>query len=212
MARGLFITFEGGDGAGKSTQVERLAARLMEQGLAVVLTREPGGTPGGERLRHLLLDKYAPDWSPVSEALLNYAARDLHLRNVIRPALAKGAAVISDRFHDSTRAYQGHAGGVDGAFLAALERAVIGETMPDLTFVLDIAPADAAARATARRGSAATDRFEARDRSFQDALRAAFLAIARAEPQRCKVIDAARDPDTVAADIWRHVEPALHSR
>jgi dTMP kinase len=212
MAAGLFITLEGGDGAGKSTQIARLAGRLRAHGRETVVTREPGGTPAGERLRALLLGPDAPDWTPAAEALLNYAARDAHLVTLIRPALARGAVVLCDRFIDSTRAYQGFAGGVDQPLLRALETAIVGDTMPGLTLILDLAPAAAEARAAARRGAGEADRMEARDHEFRRTLRAAFLTIAAAEPSRCRVIDADADADSVAAAIWKHVAPLLERR
>jgi dTMP kinase len=207
MSAGLFITFEGGDGAGKSTQIARLAERLRALGRETVVTREPGGTPAGERLRGLLLGPDAPDWTPAAEALLNYAARDAHLVALIRPALARGAVVLCDRFIDSTRAYQGFAGGVDQPLLRSLEAAIVGDTMPDLTLILDLDPAAAEARASARRGGGEVDRIEARNDDFRHTLRAAFLTIAAAEPGRCRVIDAGVDEDAVAGAIWAHVSP-----
>jgi dTMP kinase len=207
MGAGLFITVEGADGAGKTTQLARLKARLGDLGREVVVTREPGGTPAGERLRALLLGPDAPDWSAKAEALLMYAARDAHLAALIRPALARGAVVLCDRFLDSTRAYQGLAGGVDQSLLRALETAIVGDTMPDLTLILDLDPAAAEARASARRGGGEVDRIEARNDDFRRTLRAAFLTIAAAEPGRCRVIDAGVDEDAVAGAIWAHVGP-----
>lgn len=199
MARGFFITFEGGEGSGKSTQTRRLAERLSTDGREVVLTREPGGAPGAEDIRALLVTGAPDRWTPLAETLLFSAARDEHLRTTIRPALARGAVVISDRFADSTRAYQGAAGGVDPAMIDALEDAVIGQMRPDLTFILDIDPAAGMARAAARKDR--EDRFENKAGTFHKALRAAFLAIAAAEPGRCVVVAANRTPDLIADEI-----------
>jgi dTMP kinase len=182
MSHGIFITFEGGEGGGKSTQAARLARHLEERGRHVVLTREPGGTPEGETIRSLLVTGDQRRFTPLSEALLNNAQRLEHLQKVIRPALASGSVVISDRFMDSTRVYQGVAGGVDARLLAALEDAVVGETRPDLTVILDVPTEIGLARARARQGQ--TDRFESRDLAFHEALRAGFLEIAANEPER----------------------------
>ena len=211
---GKFITFEGGEGSGKSTQARLLADRLKARGIDAVLTREPGGSPFAERVRALLLDPATPSHSALSEALLFYAARADHLDKTIRPALAAGRWVICDRFSDSTRVYQGVAGGLGGDALDALERLVVAPTQPELTFILDLAPGDGLARARARGAapgvaSADTDPFERRDPQFHERLRAGYLAIAEAEPQRCVLIDGAGAPDTIAAEIWGHVERRL---
>ncbi|GJD53418.1 Thymidylate kinase [Methylobacterium crusticola] len=214
---GLFITFEGGEGAGKSTQIARLAARLRAGPLArpasregapaggreVVTTREPGGSPRAEQIRTALLAGAAKPYGPFAEALLFSAARLDHLETLIRPALARGAVVLCDRFSDSTRAYQGAAGGVDPETLAALERVVVGATRPHLTLVLDLPPEVGLARARARdrAGARGPDRFEAEALGFHQRLRAAYRAIAEAEPTRCAVIDAHGSPDAVAQAI-----------
>ncbi|HHN66956.1 MAG TPA: dTMP kinase [Thermopetrobacter sp.] len=207
MAEGTFITFEGGEGAGKSLQVTRLAERLRAAGRKVVTTREPGGTEMGGRIRALLVTGDPDSLDSTAEALLNYAAREMHLRDVIRPALAEGKVVISDRFMDSTRAYQGYAGDCPLALIEALERDVVGGTKPDLTFILDIDPAEGLAR-THGRGNG-EDRFERFGLAFHEKLRAAFLRIAEENPQRCVVIDATRPWEQVAADIWREMEKLL---
>ncbi len=204
MARGRFITFEGGEGTGKSTQVRILAERLRAGGLDVVVTREPGGSPGAETLRRLLLEGEADRWSPVSETLLMYAARADHLETLIRPALAKGAWVVCDRFFDSTRAYQGAGGGAPAELIASLEMAVVGDDRPDLTLVLDLPAEVGLERAISR---TTLDRIEGRDRGFHERLRAAFLEIAGREPDRCRLVDAAPDIETVAAAIWEAVAP-----
>ena len=191
MAAGLFITFEGGEGAGKSTQARGLADRLRDEtGREVLLTREPGGSPGAEALRDLLVRGAADRWSPVAETLILYAARTDHLERTIRPALARGAVVISDRFADSTRAYQGAGGGADGALIAALEQTVVGDATPDLTLVFDLPVEVGLSRAHAR-GDAET-RFESKGAAFHARLREGFLRIAASEPDRCVVIDARR--------------------
>lgn len=214
MASGKFITFEGGEGSGKSTQARLLADRLKMHGVNAILTREPGGSPFAERVRALLLDPAVPSHSPLSEALLFYAARADHLDKTIRPALAADSWVICDRFSDSTRVYQGAAGGLGAEALAALERLVVTPTSPDLTFILDLAPADGLARARARGaavnlGSTETDPFERRDAQFHERLRAGYLAIAAAEPQRCVLVDGAQAPDAIAAGIWAQVARRL---
>lgn len=207
MKRGFFITFEGGEGAGKSTQLRRLGEYLTAQGREVVATREPGGSEGAEAIRTLLVSGAADRWSPMSETLLLYAARSDHLQRTIRPALARGAVVICDRFADSTRAYQGAAGGVAPAFIRDLEREVVGETRPDLTLIFDL-PAEAGLERAAGRG-AAEARFESKGLDFHRRLRDGFLAIAAAEPQRCRVIDAARPIDEVTAAVLAAVETVL---
>jgi dTMP kinase len=205
VSQGYFITFEGGEGSGKSTQIRRLAERLKPGDREVVLTREPGGTPGGEEIRNLILNGAVDRWSPVSEALLMSAARRDHLERVIRPALDRGAVVLCDRFADSTRAYQGSGGAVDPAFIDSLERFVVEATRPHLTLILDLPVAEGLARAGARGGEA---RFESKGLAFHERLRTAYLAIARAEPERCQVIDATGTQDQVAAAI----EAALADR
>ncbi|MCJ2136455.1 dTMP kinase [Methylobacterium sp. J-026] len=209
-ARGAFVTFEGGEGAGKSTQIARLAETLRARsGRGVCVTREPGGSPRAEEIRAALLGGVAKPYGPFAEALLFCAARIDHLDRLIRPALQRGETVLCDRFIDSTRAYQGAAGGLDPGVLTALERVVVGPTRPDLTLILDLPPEVGLARAAVRGGGQGADRFEAEALDFHVRLRAAFLAIARAEPERCAVIDAARDPDAVEAAIRAAVATRL---
>ena len=196
MPRGCFITLEGGEGAGKTTLARALSQALTARGLEIVLTREPGGTPNAEALRTLLVEGDPGRWSPVSETLLLYAAREDHVRRLIAPALERGAWVICDRFSDSTRAYQGVAGGLDAARIDAIETAALGHFKPDLTLIADLAPQAGLARAAAR-GEAVT-RFEAKDAAFHARLRDAFLAIASAEPERCAVLDASLAPKELA--------------
>ena len=206
MRRGRFITLEGGEGTGKSTQARRLADRLRSAGREVVTTREPGGSEGAETLRGLLLQGGEDRWSALSETLLMYAARRDHLEKTIRPALARGAWMISDRFFDSTRAYQGAGGGAPEGLITSLERHVVVDDRPDLTLVLDLPVEVGLERAGAR---TAFDRIESRDEGFHQRLRAAFLQIAESEPQRCFVIDAGPTPDEVAAAIWSAVQARL---
>ena len=206
---GLFITFEGGEGTGKSTQVRRLADYFRAQGRAVVETREPGGTPAGEALRNLLVTGEVGRWSAEAEAMLNAAARSVHVRDVIAPALAQGDVVISDRFIDSTRAYQGFAGGCSFDLIDNLEKAAIGDCRPNLTFVLDLDAALGLARAKAR-GDGMEDRYERKGLAFHEKLRAGFLAIAKAEPKRCAVIDASLDIESVASAIQQALKVHSH--
>ena len=207
MSQGVFISFEGGEGAGKSTQLRRLAARLTAAGRQVVATREPGGSPGGEAIRDLLVTGEADRWSPITETLLMYASRRDHIERVIVPALAGGAVVLCDRFADSTRAYQGAGGGAAAGLIAALERHVLEGLRPDLTLILDLPVAAGLERAVGRGGAEA--RFESKGEAFHQRLRDAFLAIASVEPGRCRVLDASGDEDSVAAAVWAAVEPAI---
>lgn len=207
MTRARFITFEGGEGAGKSTQLKRLVARLASAGREVVATREPGGSPGAESIRELVLNGAADRWSPVTETLLMYAARRDHVERVIRPALARGAWVVCDRFADSTRAYQGAAGGTDPGLIAAMETFILEDTRPDLTLIFDLPVEAGLARATTRAG--AELRFESKGLAFHERLRAGFLAIAQAEPKRCAVIDAAGTVEAVEARVWTAVRERL---
>jgi len=210
MSKGKFITFEGGEGAGKSTQVERLARRLKAMGLGVVVSREPGGSAGAEAIRHVLLSGAAKPLGPHAEAILFAAARADHLRQTIRPALERGQWVISDRFADSTRIYQGVLGNVDARLISRLEKVTVGESGPDLTMVLDVAPEIGLARATRRRGDAPVDRFEGEALDFHKKLREAYLELAEREPARCVVIDASADPATIADLVWSAVNSRLH--
>ena len=208
--RGRLITFEGGEGTGKSTHTALLADRLKSLGIAVVRTREPGGSPGAEAIRHVLLSGAAKPLGPETEAILFAAARDDHVRTTIEPALRSGAWVISDRFIDSTRVYQGSLGQVDIKFIRALERATIGDIAPDLTVVLDV-PADVGlARAHERRGDNATDRFESELLAFHAELREAYRKIVLDEPRRCILIDATLPKAEVAEHVWQAVSERLH--
>lgn len=202
-----FITFEGGEGAGKSTQVKRLAERLRAATIDPVLTREPGGCSGAEDIRALLVQGEPGRWSPLTEALLNYAARREHLDRTILPALKAGRWVISDRFADSTVAYQGYGHGLGAEIIAKIHALVVGDFAPDLTLILDIPVKAGLERAVARAGN--ETRYERMDGGFHERMRQGFLDIARREPKRCAVIDAGRDADAVAADIWAAVQSRL---
>jgi dTMP kinase len=206
---GAFVTFEGGEGTGKSTQLKLLAATVMGRGIPVIQTREPGGTPEAEALRTLLVNGDTRRWTVEAEALLNYAARASHLQAIIRPALAAGKFVLCDRFSDSTRAYQGYAGGCDMKLLDVLEASIVGPTRPALTLILDIDPALGLARAKTR-ADGSEDRYERKGLEFHQQLRAGFLKIAEAEPERCRVIDASGSIEDIKACILAVVEPLLH--
>ena len=206
--RALFITFEGGEGSGKSSHVRILDDRLKVHGHEVEVTREPGGTPGAEELRKLLVTGAANRWSAEAEALLAFAARDDHMRNMIRPALEDGRTVICDRFIDSTRAYQGYAGGCDLELLDSLEAAIVGDNRPDLTLILDLDPEEGLRRAE-ERPDAGEDRFERKGLEFHTKLREAFRKIAQQEPDRCVLISTTGPRDKVAETIWRAVAARL---
>ena len=198
MSRGRFITLEGGEGAGKSTQMRRLAAWLEERGIEAVTTREPGGSPGAEAIRALLVDGATDRWDAVTETMLHFAARRDHLRVTVLPALERGAWVVSDRFADSTRAYQGIVQGAGDDLVERLYAIAVGELRPDLTLVLDLPVEKGLARAAERGGE---NRYERMGRAFHERLRLAFLDIAAADPQRCVVVDADDGPDAVAGRI-----------
>jgi dTMP kinase len=206
--RGRFITFEGGEGSGKSTHIKLLAERLNATKYRTIVTREPGGSPGAEIIRHLVLSGMGKLLGPEAETLLFAAARDDHVRTVIEPALNQGIWVLCDRFSDSTRAYQGRLGKVAPAVLNAMQRVTIGDLKPDLTIILDVPVEVGMQRAAKRRGTGAPDRFEAEDVRFHQELRDAYRQIAAAEPQRCLLIDANAEASAVAANIWA----ALHGR
>ncbi len=200
-AGGRFITFEGGEGAGKSTHARLLAEGLRAQGIEVVVTREPGGAPGAEQIRRLLVDGAVSRWDPLSEALLHCAARRDHVVTTVRPALAAGHWVISDRFADSTLAYQGYGMGLDREWLGELGRRVVGETVPNLTVMLDLPVEIGLARARERRQPSAEDRYERMDVDFHRRLRDGYLSIARGDPERCAIVDAGAGIDIIRAKI-----------
>lgn len=207
--RGKFITFEGGEGTGKSTQAAMLALRLESYGLGVQLTREPGGSPGAEIIRHVLLSGAAKPLGADVEAMLFAAARDDHVQCTILPALQSGKWVVCDRFADSTRVYQGILGQVDQKLINVLERVSVGELAPDLTVILDVPVELGLERAQLRRGDAEADRFEGEGVEFHEKLRDAYLAIAAREPDRCVVIDASAAKDAVANAVWQTVQSRL---
>lgn len=198
MSQGRFITLEGGEGAGKSTQVRRLASWLGERGIETITTREPGGSPGAEAIRALLVDGATDRWDAVTETMLHFAARRDHLRVTVLPALERGAWVVSDRFADSTRAYQGIVQGAGDDLVEQLYAIAVGELRPDLTLVLDLPVAKGLARAAERGGE---NRYERMGGAFHERLRLAFLDIAAGDPQRCVVVDADDGPDAVAGSI-----------
>lgn len=213
MARGRpgkFITLEGGEGGGKSTQIARLKQALAGAGITVITTREPGGTPAGERIRALLVEGEPGSLSPISEALLNFAQRAEHLERVIKPALAKGAWVISDRFADSTMAYQGYGHGLGRKPVETLYKLVCGNFKPNLTLILDVPVELGLERANSRRGI--ENRYERMDVTFHERLRKGFRDIARREKKRCVVVDASQGIDAVTADILAAVTRRLKIR
>jgi dTMP kinase len=210
MARGVFISFEGSEGCGKSTQIQHLAARLRQQGRRVLVTREPGGTEIGEQLRHLLqFSKAGYAMAPETELLLFTASRAQLVREVIAPALAEGDIVLADRFLDSTTVYQGVARRLEAGQVAAINRFAVGSVMPDLTMVLDLDPEQACRRMQQR--ASAPDRMESEPSAFYEAVRAGYLALASEEPGRVRLLDGAEPVDTVASKIWAQVEPILPS-
>jgi dTMP kinase len=204
--QGRFITFEGGEGAGKSTQVGRLAAALALAGLSVVSTREPGGSPGAEEIRRLLIQGEVGRWDPITELLLHFAARRDHVERTIRPALEAGKWVVSDRFADSTLAYQGYGLGLGRRAVERVRKAAIGDFAPDLTFILDLPAAAGLARAGRRDAKTGVqNRYERMDESFHQRLCDAYRDIARREPERCVLIDATASPEAVQAAIFVQV-------
>jgi dTMP kinase len=202
---GRFITFEGGEGSGKSTQAGILANRLARAGRKVFATREPGGSPAAEEIREVLLAGQVWQFGPFAEALMFSVARADHVENAIGQALLEGKWVVCDRFLDSTRAYQGATAGVPRGLINALERLTVGGLMPDITFILDIPPEEGLARAVERRSGAAPDRFESQEVMLHERVRRAFLDIAEEEPERCVVIDARQPEAMVAEDVWEVV-------
>jgi dTMP kinase len=207
VTHGRFITFEGGEGTGKSTQVARLVERLRARDLEALQTREPGGSAGAEDIRNIALNGDAGRWSPMTETMLMFAARSDHLERTIRPALEAGRWVVCDRFADSSRAYQGVGGGTPAAFIEMLDAAIVGETQPDLTLVFDL-PVSVGLERAFGRGLFET-RFESKGLDFHERLRRGFLEIATRHSERCVVIDAEGDQDTVEARVWAAVEARL---
>ncbi|MCD1636012.1 dTMP kinase [Martelella mediterranea] len=216
MKRGVFISFEGGEGAGKSTQIRLLAERLTSLGRAVVVTREPGGSAGAEAVRHVLLSGAAEPFGVGMEVLLFAAARNDHVEEIIKPALADGSIVLCDRFMDSSRVYQGTAGGLAPDFISTVERVAVDGTIPDLTLIFDLDALEGLQRVKARSPEQALagtpDRFEKDDIAVHEARRRAFLKIAEAEPERCRVIRANAAPEAVAEAVWQAVSPFVEAR
>jgi dTMP kinase len=211
---GLFVSFEGGEGAGKSTQIRRLADVLRHKGHDVITTREPGGSAGAEALRHVLLSGAAEPFGIRMEAMLFAAARNDHVETVIRPALSKGFVVLCDRFMDSSRVYQGVTGNLEVEFIDALERIAVNGVIPDLTLVLDLPAAIGLERARGRLAAEASevtapDRFEREELDTHEKRRQAFLDIAAEHPERCRVIDANRTVGEIAKSINEAVQPLL---
>jgi dTMP kinase len=208
LAKGIFITLEGGEGTGKSTQIGLLQEALVAAGVDIVTTREPGGTDQAERIRGLLLQRDSGAFDPLTEALLLFAARREHLVQKIWPALEKGQWVISDRFADSTRAFQGYGMGLDMQVIENLYQTVAGKFQPDLTFILDIDPETGLRRSLRRQSEAAVteDRYERMGLAFHTRLRNGFLEIAKKFPDRCVIIDAAQDVQAVHQQILKVVE------
>ncbi len=208
---GKFISFEGGEGSGKSTQVKLLAESLRKSGRNVIVTREPGGAPASEEVRDLLVSGAVDRWSPMAEVLLNYAAREMHVKATIRPAIERGVWVITDRFFDSTLAYQGYGGGVDPLRIEAIRKVVLDDFAPDLTLILDLPVEEGLNRAGKRmlENKSGEDRFERMERDFHHRLRDGFLTIAKAEPKRCRIIDASGEVAAVASRVLTLVSANL---
>lgn len=214
LGSGLFVTFEGGEGAGKSTQIRRLADVLRRRRIEVLTTREPGGSPGAEALRHVLLSGAAEAYGVRMEAVLFAAARSDHVENIIRPALTKGFVVLCDRFMDSSRVYQGVTGNLEPELIDSLERIAVNGVRPDLTLILDLPAEEGLARARQRsraegEGEGEPDRFEKEEIETHEKRRQAFLDIAADDPERCKVIDAARPVEAIGGDVLDAIEPLL---
>ncbi len=207
MRNGLFITFEGGEGSGKTTQINRLAQTLVQDGHKVLTTREPGGTPEGEKIRDLLVQREGGQWTPMAEVLLLFAARIMHVEKIIKPALADGKIVICDRFTDSTVAYQGYGHNLDASIIENICTLSLGDFSPDLTVILDIDPEEGLRRSDRRLAAEQfqvkqrEDRYEQLDIAFHERLRRGFLEIAGKEPERCHVIPALQDLETVSGQI-----------
>ncbi len=206
--RPLFITLEGGEGAGKTTQINKLAERLTRENYKVITTREPGGTPEGEKIRSLLVRNGTEKWSPLAEVLMILAARTMHVERVVRPGLYSGKIVVCDRFSDSTLAYQGYGRGVLPETIDQLTRSILGDLKPDVTFILDIDPETGLKRSTKRMAreknpeGQTEDRFEKMELAFHQSVREGFLEIAKNDSNRCFIIDAAQTPEKMAEDIW----------
>ncbi len=209
MEHSFFITFEGGEGVGKTTQIKHLQKALSKKGHDIILSREPGGTPAAEEIRNLLSHpEYGGKWSPESEAMLLFAARSAHIKDVLAPALKAKKTILCDRYIDSTRAYQGYLQGMDMDFILTLEEKIVGKYMPNLTLILDLSAKEAMARVKARGG--AQDHYDRGDIQLYETLRQAYLKIAQDNKNRCVIIDASQDEHTIAADILAAVEKRLN--
>lgn len=214
LSGGFFISFEGGEGSGKTTQINKLKETLEDEGYSVVVTREPGGTPEGESIRSVLVQREGGDWLPMAEVMLLYAARLMHIEKVIKPAMEEGSIVISDRFSDSTLAYQGYGHGLLLDSIRAVEALTIGAFKPDLTFMLDIDPKTGLMRSNeqlaVKTGSEQTeDRFERLNVKFHERLRQGYLNIAKSDMVRCRVINALQDIEKLHNQIKNSVDSAL---
>lgn len=214
LKTGLLITLEGGEGSGKSTQIKKLADTLRDDGYDIVVTREPGGTAEAEKIRNLLVHRDGGNWTPVAECLLLFAARVMHVENLIKPSMDKGCIVICDRFADSTRAYQGYGHGLPLETVEDIYRVALGSFKPDLTFILDLPVEAGLARAGKRLDAdqSGEDRFEQMGLKFHERMRQGYLEIAQADPQRCRVIDASGPPDSITANILQHLRAFLDDR
>lgn len=216
MKRGWFITLEGGEGAGKTTQCRVMKSHFENLGYDVILTREPGGTPEAEKIRNLLVQRDGGNWTPMAECLLFFAARQMHVETLIKPALAAGKIIISDRFTDSTVAYQGYGHGFDLDVIRRIEELTLNGFKPDLTFLLDL-PVETGLQRSLKQKSVASglenteDRFEGLDTSFHQRLRDGFLSLARMNPERIITVDAAQEPETVSQSILSILKERIHA-
>lgn len=207
MKKGFFITFEGGEGVGKTTQIKHLEQHLTEAGHSVLVTREPGGTAAAEAIRDLLShEAIGSEWTPEAELMLLFAARAMHIKDMIKPALTEGKVILCDRYIDSTRVYQGYLQDVSMDFILDLESKIVGQYIPDLTLIMDL-EADAAMARVQSRG--ATDHYDRGDKAFYEALRSGFLQIAKDNADRCAIIDASQDEKIITAAIAQTVEERL---
>jgi len=214
--KGIFISFEGGEGAGKTTQIKRIVSFLQEKNYDVITTREPGGTPEAEKIRDLLVQRDGGDWTPKSECLMFFAARQIHVERLIKPALNNNKIVITDRFTDSTRAYQSYGHNLDINFIEEVNKTVLGDFEPDLTFIFDL-PIDIGLERSLKNNIASSDtreekedKFEKLDNKFHENMRQGFLKIAKEHKNRCKLIDATKTMDEVTKDILFHIKEKIN--
>lgn len=210
MTKGFFVTFEGGEGVGKSTQIKNLGQNLKSQGHDVVITREPGGCPVAEDIRNLIFDKkYAENWSIEAETLLMYAARSMHIKEIIAPALSAGKIVLCDRYMDSTRVYQGFVKKIDLGFIQTLEEKIVGQYVPDLTFILDLKANEAMARV---KGRGAENHHDRGSEAFYEGLRQGFLKIAKDDKTRCAIVDASQEIDFITGEIFKIAQEKINKK